>query len=98
MATKEPILETDIIVTLPNIKDDAIYDLKCYDGYATGERICDTENAPKNIRLEYPTLEEVLADEEKVSYVLEYRGLYDLTPNDIHYGDIMMAYGEVVNN
>lgn len=98
MVTKEPILETDIIVTLPNIKDDAIYDLKCYDGYATGERICDNEQAPKVIRMEYPKLAEVLADEEKASYVLEYRGLYDLTPNDIHYGDIMVAYGEVVNN
>ena len=98
MTTKEPILETDILVYFPHLKDDAIYDLECYDGYATGERICDTENAPKNVRLEYPTLEEVLADEQKASYVLEYRGLYDLTPSDIHYGDIMMAYGEVVNN
>lgn len=93
---RKPIIETDIFVTIPSINDDAIYDFKCFDGHAIGERVCDTENAPKTIRMKYPKLDEVLEDENKSSYVLEYRGLYDLTPADIHYGDIMMAYGEVV--
>lgn len=43
----------------------------------------------------YPTLAEIKADEELARYVLKYRGLYDLTIDDIHYGDIMMALGEV---
>jgi hypothetical protein len=39
--------------------------------------------------------EEVLANEEMCNEVLEYRGLADLTKKDIHYGDIMLAYGKV---
>jgi hypothetical protein len=27
--------------------------------------------------------------------VLEYRGLFDLTKDDIHYGDIMLTYGKI---
>lgn len=90
-----PILETDILVCLPNIEGEVTYDFECYDGYATGSRVDNTENAPKEIRMVYPTLAEIKADEEKAEYVLEYRGLYDLSVEDIHYGDIMMAYGEV---
>lgn len=92
----EPILETDILVNIPNIKGEVTYDLKCYDGYAFGCRRDDNEKAPKEIRMEYPTLAEVKEDDEKANYVLEYRGLYDLSVDDIHYGDIMMAYGQVV--
>lgn len=89
------ITETDIEVYFPNIEDDAIYDLECYDGYAIGKRVCDTDQAPMDIKMTYPTLAEVKANEELANYILKYRGLYDLTIDDIHYGDIMMALGEI---
>jgi hypothetical protein len=97
MKTKEFILETDIEVSLPFSKNNqATYNLKCYDGYAIGERTCDNEKAPKTIRMEYPTLEEVLASTKKTERILDYRGLYDLEAKDIHYGDIMITFGKVV--
>jgi hypothetical protein len=40
-------------------------------------------------------LEEILADEDDCDHILEYRGLYDLTPSDIHYGDVMVTFGEI---
>lgn len=92
------ILETDIIVTMPNGTTDAIYDLKCYDGYATGVRICDTEDAPATIKMEYPLLAEILTDEDAVRYILNYRGLYDLRADNIHFGDVMMCFGMITNN
>ena len=97
MKTKEFILETDIEVSLPFLKNkQATYNFKCYDGYAIGERTCDNEKAPKTIRMEYPTLEEVLASTKKTERILDYRGLYDLEAKDIHYGDIMITFGKVV--
>lgn len=90
-----PILETDILVHLHDLNDEVAYDFTCYDGHATGNRVDDILEAPKTIEMEYPTLAEVLADKDKARYILEYRGLYDLNANDIHYGDVMMAYGEM---
>lgn len=95
MKPKEFILETDIELSLPKNKQ-ATYNLKCYDGYAIGERTCDNEKAPKSIRMEYPKLEEVLASTKKTERILDYRCLYDLEAKDIHYGDIMITFGKVV--
>lgn len=95
MKPKEFILEKDIELSLPKNKQ-ATYNFKCYDGYAIGERTCDNEKAPKTIRMEYPTLEEVLASTKKTERILDYRGLYDLEAKDIHYGDIMITFGKVV--
>ena len=52
-------------------------------------------NAPKILKLTYPTRLSILASQEKSDYVLKYRGLHDLTAKDIHFGDIMMAYGKI---
>lgn len=72
------------------------YDCDCEDGIAVGT-LCDDEesNAPKRIRITYPKLADVLADEDMCEEILEYRGLHDLSPSDIHYGDVMMVFGEI---
>jgi hypothetical protein len=44
----------------------------------------------------YPTLEEILANKDKTEKILKYRGLYDLYSNDLHYGDVMVTFGEIV--
>lgn len=88
------ILETSIEVT---INGNAIeYDMECYDGYAIGTLVdLVYTDAPKKIKLTYPTLAEIRADEDKAEYCLVYRGLYDLDITDLHQGDIMMAFGEL---
>ena len=96
MTTPNFIVETDILVNLPDIKEDISYDFQCFDGYAYGFLTDDVPNAPTHIKMEYPTLAEIKADDDKAEYVLQYRGLFDLTKEDIHYGDVMMAYSEVV--
>lgn len=73
------------------------YDVDCCDGWASGALHDPNDDAPKTIKLTYPTLAEVLANEELTSYVLRYRGLWDCTKEDINYGDIMMALGEIQN-
>ena len=68
------------------------YFCRCYDGYA----ICMNStysNAPDVIKVKYPKLKE-LTNEQK-DHILDYRGLCDLTRNDIHYGDVMVVYGEI---
>jgi hypothetical protein len=73
-----------------------IYNIKCFDGHATAYKDDeDDEIAPNVVELVYPTLAEVLANNKKAEKVLEYRGLWDLKPSDIHYGDIMMCYGKI---
>ena len=71
------------------------YDMECYDGYAIGKLVDDVD-APLTIRMEYPKLEDVLKDLDLCHHILKYRGLYDLAPIDIHFGDIMMYLGEIV--
>lgn len=70
------------------------YSMECYDGYAIG-KTTDDDGMPPVIKMTYPKRDEVLADEKLSKYVLQYRGLCDLAPEDIHYGDIMMALGEI---
>lgn len=73
-----------------------IFNVKCYDGYAIATRCGDEDNTNiEQVRLEYYTLAEVLANEILSNHVLRYNGLYDLSPSDINYGDIMMAYGRI---
>lgn len=76
-----------------------LYDLKCRDGEAIGT-LCPLDlndpDAARVIKMEYPKLADVLADEDMCEEILNYRGLHDLSPSDIHYGDVMMVFGEVV--
>jgi hypothetical protein len=76
----------------------ADFTLFCYDGYALGYKT-DERNIPipNFIKVTYPSLAEVLADDEKANHVLTYRGLNDLPKSDITYGDIMIAYAKVVD-
>ena len=87
------ILEQGIQVLIGG--DNVTYDMECYDGYAIGKLVDDVD-APATIRMEYPKLEDVLKDDALCHRILFYRGLWDKTADDIHYGDIMMYLGEIV--
>ena len=68
------------------------YFCRCHDGFA----LCISSvysNAPDVIKVKYPKLKELT--KEQKDYIIDYRGLYDLTRKDIHYGDVMVVYGEI---
>jgi len=89
------ILETSVEVLIGG--NEVTYDMECYDGYAIGKLVDDVD-APATIRMEYPKLADVLSDMGGVvDDILQYRGLWDKTADDIHYGDIMMYLGEIVS-
>ena len=87
------ILEEGIVVVIDS--NEVVYDMECYDGYAIG-KLADDVDAPATIRMEYPKLEDVLKDNDLCYHMLKYRGLWDKTADDIHYGDIMMYLGKIV--
>lgn len=88
--SKNVVLETEIEIY--HDKDSlGLYDCECYDGFA----ICKNIKTNTNAILTYPTLAEVLADEDLCDKILQYRGLHDLQAKDIHFGDIMMTLGEI---
>jgi hypothetical protein len=70
------------------------YNCKCYDGYAVCNAV-EPNEMKKTFRVTYPLRKEVLKNEQMCKEVLEYRGLYDLTKTDIHFGDIMVTYGKI---
>lgn len=98
MENKDFIIEEEVLVRIGQYTE-APYRMVCYNGYAIGE-LLDKENymCADTIRMEYPTLEEVLKDNELCHRILQYRGLWDKNLNDIHYGDIMMFMGDIVDN
>ena len=93
------IKETEILFCDKKVfkdKKEHAYDCKCYDGYA----ICkladeDDKTAPKVIRVTYPKRKDVLKNKDMCEYILEYRGLYDLSSININCGDIMVVYGVI---
>ena len=94
---KDFIIEEEVLVKIGQYED-APYRMVCYDGYAIGE-LLDKENymCADTIRMEYPKLADVLSDMGGVADdILQYRGLWDKTADDIHFGDIMMYLGEIV--
>jgi len=98
MENKDFIVEEEVLVEVAGYSE-VPYRMVCYDGYAEGTLIDDDAefpNAPKTIRMEYPKLEDVLKDDDLCYHILKYRGLYDLNEQNIHYGDIMMYLGEIV--
>jgi hypothetical protein len=97
MENKDFIIEEEVLVKIGQY-DEAPYRMVCYDGYAIGELLNKEEYmCPDTIRMEYPTLDEVLTDKGGIADdILYYRGLWDKQHNDIHYGDIMMYLGEIV--
>ena len=96
MENKDFIVEEEVLVEIWQYED-APYRMVCYDGYAIGKLVDDVD-APATIRMEYPKLADVLSDMGGVADdILQYRGLWDKTVDDIHYGDIMMYLGEIVS-
>lgn len=94
----ETVFEEDVLFSDSDFFGDSeehSYDMECKDGVAIG-KLNDDSNAPGVIKVTYPKLDEVLSDEKLSNYVLKYRGLHDLGPEDITYGDIMMALGKIV--
>ncbi len=88
--------ETDVLFNDPTIfgdDEEHSYDVICYEGYAIAS--ANEDDIPKWLKITYPNIIDILIDAEKTDYVLKYRGLHDLTAKDIHYGDIMMAYGKI---
>lgn len=89
------IREEGVLVNINNKEYE--YDMTCYDGYAYGVLREDTDEVPNIIKMEYPTLNDVIYDKGGIAdYILTYRGLYNLSVDDIHYGDVMMCLGEIV--
>jgi hypothetical protein len=68
------------------------YFCRCHDGHAVCMNSVHS-NAPGVINVKYPKLEELT--KEQKDYILKYRGLADLNHCDIHYGDVMITYGEI---
>ena len=97
---KDFIIEEEVLVNQIEGYEEVPYRMTCYNGYALGE-LLDKDNypnAPKTIRMEYPTLEDVLSDKGGIANdILLYRGLWDKSADDICYGDIMMYLGEIVS-
>lgn len=68
------------------------YDVDCADGAAVAHSKDD--NDPATLLLTYPKMDEVIATEDMVDEIRDYRGFnYD---EKIHYGDIMMFCGKIV--
>lgn len=100
MENKKFVIEDEILINVAGYSEVPYY-MECYDGYAIGMLLEDEAkefpNAPKTIRMKYPTLDDVIYDKGGIAEdILQYRGLWDKTAEDIHYGDIMMYLGEVV--
>ena len=68
------------------------YDVDCADGAAVAHSKDDNDTA--TLLLTYPKMDEVIATEDMVNEIRDYRGFnYD---EKIHYGDIMMFCGKIV--
>ena len=97
---KKVIIEDEILFVDEKFFGDCkehAYECHCHDGQAACFLVDDEdETAPKRIVVKYPMLKE-LSNKMK-DEILEYRGLYDLTHKDIHYGDVMVVYGTIAGN
>lgn len=96
---QKPVIEEDILLCDKGIFGDDMehsYNIECFDGHAIATLSDDpSENVPAMLTLTYPLRKDIIADDSKAQEVLTYRGLYDLTPKDITFGDIMVKYGTI---
>lgn len=74
----------------------AEYACKCYDGVA----ICTLEDSeqdtsPNTLIVIYPTLEVVKKYEKIAREILRYRGLPENNIRELHYGDVMLYFGDI---
>lgn len=96
MENKDFIIEEEVLVNIGHDVE-VPYRMVCYDGGAIGTLLDKKYHCPNTIRMEYPTLDEVLSDKGGIADdILSYRGLYDKQHKDINYADIMMYLGEIV--
>lgn len=99
LITYDCVYEDGILFTNKKIFHDDnehMYNCICFDGYARCIRSEDEKDTiPQTIYAVYPTLEEILKSKSKCNRILEYRGLTDLTAEDITYGDVMVVYGKI---
>lgn len=95
----KPIIEDGILLTNKKIfgdNEEHAYDIICHDGIAIGTKSIDEpEKLPTTIILIYPLRDTILTNRVKSREVLEYRGLDELSPNEITFGDIMVKYGVI---
>lgn len=84
-----------IVKTDVELENGAMVDVCCFDGIGIA---IDIDEDSKFYILTYPKLKELTLNEDDIKEVLTHCGLYDLTAKDIHYGDIMLTYGEIVSN
>ncbi len=101
MGTNDVILESEVFFVDKEFfgdNEEHCYSVECHNGYAVGtlDEGFDDEVAPKTINIEYPKRAEVMKKKQLVREILVYRGLFDLGPNDLTYGDIMMYLGKIV--
>lgn len=93
------IKETDILLSDEKIfgdNEEHSYDIMCYNGHAIALASDDSDaKAPRKLDLKYPKIKEL--DEESKKYILKYRGLNDVSPDDITFGDVMIAFGKIVS-
>lgn len=87
----EMVLETEIEI-YDGDKSLGMYDCECYDGYA----ICENIETGRYVSLTYPKKADI--DYDTAMQILRHRGLYNVSAEDITYGDIMMHYGEIEKN
>ena len=99
---KTMVFENNIYLVLNGVEH--IFNMECYNGYAIGTRAYEDDvNTPQRITITYPTIECVKKDYELCDEILYYRGLINLTHDDIHFGDITMYFAnsdavEVIND
>ena len=85
---EDMVLETEIEIECL----EGLWDCECYDGYA----ICENIKTGRYVSLTYPKKADI--DYDTAMQILHYRGLYNVSAEDITYGDIMMNYGEIEKN
>lgn len=96
------VVEEDVAVYCSSTDTEEFYRMDCYDGFAIGV-LTGTEDGtpvdnrnPTRIVMIYPEREDLLKNKGLTEQVLRYRGLEkDFGPEEINYGDIMMALGEI---
>ncbi len=89
----DAILEDEIYIeNLELFGDDETHECVCvcYDGYA----LCQEVGTDITFKQTYPQLEDIQDDGDACEEIRKYRGLPHI--ECIHYGDIMMTYGECV--
>lgn len=91
------IYEDEILFVNEDVFGDSeehVYNCECHDGVAYCDLdVAEGNTGPEFIKVVYPKLADILADEEEVAAVRRYRGLD--ASCEIHYGDIMMLHGVI---